>query len=396
MVSQPNERLKVTSSPVVLIGVTVDLSLSLMTGIPEYLRDKGWSVHVACAPGPRLESLSSSAGIATHGIAMERDPSPLADLRSLWEWGRLIRRIRPDLVSVGTPKAGLLGGIAAWFAGVPARVYVLRGLRLETLTGFRRAVMTMLERVSCAVAHEVIAVSPSLRDLAVELRLVPARKVRVLGEGSSNGVDLARFTDAISDSELATLRKNLGMAIGVPVIGFVGRLSVDKGLRMLAQARRILAAREVDHQLLIVGPVEDSQSQTVLEELRGAGRPPIELGYVSDPAPYFQLIDVLCLPTFREGFPNVVLEAAAAGKPSITTDATGAIDSVVDGHTGLIFPVGAGDVLADHLERLLVDSEERMRMGSGARARVERSFRRELVWSRIESEYRSLHEAARR
>lgn len=384
-------------APVILIGVTVDVSITLMTGLPEYLRDKGWDVHVATSPGPRLEQLSHVAGITTHAVAMEREPSPRSDLRSLRAWRALLREVSPDVVTVGTPKAGLLGGVAAWLSRVPVRVYMLRGLRLETTTGIRRVILTALERISCAVAHEVIAVSPSLRDRAVSLRLAPARKIRVLGEGSSNGVDVARFAPGPgSDAETAALRKQHGIVPGVPVVGFVGRLSIDKGLGMLARARRLLAERGVDHQLLIVGPVEDGQPADLLDQLRDAGRPPVELGYIPDPARYYHLIDVLCLPTYREGFPNVVLEAAAAGLPTVTTDATGAIDSVVDGVTGLIFPVEATEQLADHLERLITDGAERARMGAAALARVERSFRREAVWANTEAEYRSLHRGARR
>ena len=379
--------------PVILLGVTVDLSLTLMTGFPEYLRDAGWDVHVATSPGDRLDLLSTVPGITAHALPMEREPSPAADLRSLGQWRSLIATTRPDVVTVGTPKAGLLGGIAAMLARVPVRVYVLRGLRLETTTGAQRLVLTALERLSCAVAHEVIAVSPSLRKRALDLRLVPARKIRVLGEGSSNGVDLSRFApDAVSSEEVAALAAQLGLVPGVPVVGFVGRLSADKGLGMLARARQLLAARGVDHQLLIVGPVEGGDS----DELRGAGRPPIEPGYVPDPARYYQLIDVLCLPTYREGFPNVVLEAAAAGVPTVTTDATGAVDSVVDGVTGFAIPVDDTERLADRLEELVSHPDVRQRMGAAARARVESAFRREIVWANTEAEYRRLYDGVRR
>ncbi|WP_166791561.1 glycosyltransferase family 4 protein [Cryobacterium sp. Hh38] len=371
--------------------MTADISLTLMRGFPEYLRDAGWEVHIVSTPGPVLTSLSGLNGVITHSLPMERQPSPVKDVLALAAWLHLLRKVRPDIVSVGTPKAGLLGGIASLLARVPERVYLLRGLRLETAHGFQRWVLLNLERLSLSTATQILAVSPSLRQRVISLGLVAPGKVRVLGHGSSNGVDLAAFSPTkISHERVASLATQLGIISDIPVVGFVGRLTHDKGLADLAVAREILTKRNIDHQILLVGEIDEGQDQDILVRLQAAGRPVVATGYVSNPIPYYCLMDVLCLPTLREGFPNVVLEAGASGLPTVTTNATGAVDSVIDGQTGLIAQVGDSRSLANKLEKLLLDPTSRSVMGSAAKAHVSKNFDRNLVWANLAEFFKSL------
>ena len=364
----------------VLIGVTSDLSLSLMRGLPQYLASRGWDVHVVSSPGPGLDALRGEQGLTVHALRMAREPSPLADARALLSWISLLRRVRPDAISVGTPKAGLLGGLAARWTRVPWRIYHLRGLRLETTTGVRRSILAILERTAMASSNMVISVSASLRQRVVDLGLVDGSRIRVLGHGSSNGVELPARPP--STEERAAARQRLGLEPQPPVVGFVGRLTPDKGLDVLAAARALLAERGVDHQLLIVGGVDEQADPAILDALRSVGRPPIETGQVPDARSFYAAMDLLCLPTLREGFPNVVLEAAAAGIPAVTTDATGAVDSVVDGATGLIAAVGDPGSLADRLQELLeATAGARRAMGQAARERAGRDFSRDQVWA---------------
>lgn len=341
------------------------------------------------SPGPLLDALNKVEGVHAHGLAMARQPSPFSDLRALFAWVRLLRGTRPTVTLVGTPKAGLLGGLAAALVRIPRRVYLLRGLRLETATGAQRIVLTALERLAMRCATDVVAVSASLRQRAIELRLVAPDGIQVLGSGSSNGVDLSA-ADSIDAGRMTELRTQLGIGDGAPVIGFVGRLTKDKGIEVLAAAMRLLAQRGVAYRLLVVGPIDDSQSGELLTTLRDTGTPPIETGHVTDPAPYYRLMALLCLPTLREGFPNVVLEAAAAGIPTVTTDATGARDSVIDGVTGLISKAGDAGSLADCLADLLTATPaKRKKMGEMARARAEAEFARPLVWANMEAHLRA-------
>ncbi|MBK5238833.1 MAG: glycosyltransferase family 4 protein [Actinomycetales bacterium] len=383
--------------PRILLGVTSDASIRLMEGFPQHLAACGWDVHVVCAAGPLLDKLELEPQVTTHALAMSREPAPFADLRSLFAWILLLRKVRPDVLSVGTPKAGLLGGLAGVFSRVPRRVYLLRGLRLETVTGAKRILLKLLERVAMGSAHSVISVSSSLRDEVIKLGIVSKDKIVVLGAGSSNGVDLDAFdSSAFSPAEVQRITSQLALGEGVPVIGFVGRLTTDKGLDILASAREILAERGIDHQLLVVGRVEMATGDADAVRLGTAGRPVLQTGHVADPAIYYQLMDVLCLPTRREGFPNVVLEASAAGVPSVTTNATGAIDSVVDGVTGVVVEVGDARALAEGLSTVLSDRELRVRMGYDAHRRAADLYSREIVWARSADFYARLLEGSAR
>lgn len=376
--------------PRIVLGVTVDLSLRLMAGFPQFLAERGWDVHVVSSPGARLDALAGVDGVTVHALTMAREPSPVSDLRSLIAWVRLLRRLRPDVVSVGTPKAGLLGGIAARLTRVPGRVYMLRGLRLETSTGVSRRVFTLLERLSVRSATKTLVVSKSLASRAVELKLGPQTAFTVLGDGSSNGIDVDAFERSLPDQDdLDRLRRDLALPQDTPVVGFVGRLTEDKGLLVLRAAVDRLAAEGTAFQLLIIGGIEGDGSAADLVGVTG-GTGPIATGFVNDPEKYYPLMDVLCLPTLREGFPNVVLEAAAAGVPTVTTTATGAVDSVVDGETGLIVAVGDSDALAGGLRRLLADAELRKQYGLAAKRRARARFDRSVVWSAQEAFYREL------
>ena len=385
--SKDDERHGMTERrPRILLAVTVPVSLILMRQVPELLVNDGWEVHVVSSPGPQLSALGSLPDVVVHPLPMERDPSPLKDAISLVKWLQVLRKVRPDVVSVSTPKASLLGALAAKVMRVPRRVYLQRGLRLETATGMLRTILSAAERMTIRASHSVIAVSPSLRSELVELKLAPARKVVVLGGGSSNGVDVDLFSDSGNVEAARALGERLGLDPGIPVVGFVGRVAPDKGLKELAEARTLLLERGVAHQLLIVGGVDTGVSSVQAPPSEVFGPMTFTTGAVDNTAPYYHLMDVFCLPTYREGFPNVVLEASAAGVPTVSTEATGAVDAVKSGVTGLTVPVRSSPDLADALEFLLRSPELRASMGAAAHRWVDAEFRRDLV-ARLTAEF---------
>ena len=326
--------------------------------------------------------MAASDGVEAIAVPMEREMAPLSDVVSLWRLWRLMRRLRPDICHVGTPKAGLLGGLAALLAGVPQRFYTLHGLRLETAAGLKRVILTVAERTSCLLAHRVICVSRSLRRRAVELGIVEASKTRLAGPGSANGVDASRFDPrGLRQAGARGVRRSLGLPDQVSVVGFVGRLTRDKGIAELIEAFRLLGGRFSGLRLLLVGCFEKADPLPAWVETSIWANPRIvHTGFVDDPALLYRLMDVVVLPSYREGFPTVALEAAAAGKPIVAARVSGTEDAVVEGETGLLAPPREAGALADAIGVLLGDKIRADQMGLAARRRVLREFAPERVW----------------
>jgi lipopolysaccharide/colanic/teichoic acid biosynthesis glycosyltransferase len=381
------------SKPKLFFAVTVSISCVFYRGMLRYLEAAGFSTTMVSAPGTQLNEVSSSQGATSVAVPMEREIRPLHDLVSLWRLYRTMRAARPEVVDASTPKAGLLGSLAAMLARVPCRVYTLRGLRMETATGLKRLVLWLAERLACACAHRVVPVSKSLRLRAIELKLVSPEKARSLGNGSC-GVDTEHFTPKNRNSEqVAQLRQALGLTGNETVIGFAGRFVKDKGIRELVEAFRELSASRPDLRLLLVGDFENGDA--VEPEVRSyiESTPTILLpGFVADIAPYYALMNVFVLPTYREGFPSVPLEAQASEVPVVTTNATGALDSVRHGITGLIVPVKDAKALTAAIDTLLRKPEMRTNMGHAGRKWVEHAFRPEVVWQAHVEMYREMLE----
>lgn len=355
------------------VPVTLD---AFMRGQLAWISGQGHEVHVVSSPGVELQRIASRENVIVHALPMQREVSLLADARALWLWMRLLRSVRPDVVVVGTPKAGLVGGVAAAILGVPRRVYFMRGARFEGSSGLKRRALKAVEWASCRVAHAVVAVSPSLAALAIREHVVDPERIVTVGAGSSNGVDLTRFRPP-NERERAGARRQLGVPHGRVTIAYLGRLHPDKGLDVLAEGLRVLADLAPGRALLLVGGVEEGAN---ISTLSSAGVAVRILGQVQDVPTFLHACDLVVLPTQREGFPNVVLEAAATGLPVVTTDATGAVDSVLDGSTGIIVPRRDGSALGRALAALVQDPSLRARMGAAARERAERDFANTVVW----------------
>lgn len=363
----------------------------LLAGQLRYLAEAGFEVTLVTSPGPDLAGVAEREGVRVETVAMAREISPLRDLAALARLVRLFRRLRPGIVNAGTPKAGLLGMLAARLARVPVRIYTLRGLRLETARGPKRRLLAAAERLACACAHRVVCVSRSLERRAVELGLTAEDKTLVLASGSSNGVDVERFAAAARDRERTeALRRELGLPAGSPVVGFVGRFTRDKGIAELADAFDRLSRGLPAARLLLLGDFEpgDPVPPSLVARLRHDSRV-VQAGFVPDTAPFYPLIDVLAFPSHREGFPNAPLEAAASGVPTVGSRATGVVDAVVDGRTGTLVPVGDVEALAHALLEYLRDPALRRSHGDAARERVRGEFRRGEVWRAWEREIRA-------
>src|SRR5467141_3289570 len=320
---------------------------------------------------------------------MEREISPVRDIRSICHLWGILRTLRPTVTNVGTPKAGLLGGFAAWLNRVPCRFYTLHGLRFETTTGLRRKLLILAERLACRFAHRVVCVSHSVREKAIASGLVDRERALIFGAGSCNGVDVARFAPTQQRIwRAAELRRQFGIPADAPVALFIARVTCDKGIAELIEAFLQLENRIPNLRLLLVGSFEDGDPlpEDIRRRLETHDRV-ILAGPVNDTAPYYAMADVLVLPSHREGLPTVVLEAHAAGKPVIGAAATGIVDLLVDGETGLLFPVGDVSSLANAIARLIEDKTLATKLGRAGQDQVKRNFQQEQVWEALHREY---------
>ena len=335
------------------------------------LREAGFRVSLLSAPGELLERTARSERVNAYAIPMERGISPMADAVAFLRTWRLLRHLMPDIVEFSTPKAGLLGTVAASLCRIPARIYMLRGLKLETSRGLKRYLLLWAERIASYCAHTVVCNSRSLRERALALGIAPASKLIVLGEGSSNGVDLGRFAPGPSQ-----IRKELKIPREAPVIGFVGRLTADKGLPELLEAFAAILNHEPRAYLLLVGWFDGAEDALdVGARARIEGHPRIVCtGFVRDTAPYYRAMNLMVLPSWREGFPNVVLEAAASGVPVVATYCTGSRDAVIPEVTGLLVPPGYPHAICEAVVGLLRDPDRRRRMSAAARRWVVENY----------------------
>lgn len=357
--------------PRAVVTTTIPLTLSSFhRELVRQLLDE-FDVHVVSAPGAELEDVASELGVTPHVIPMSRDISVAGDALALWRWVRLLVTLRPSLLVSATPKASMLSQVAGWLTRVPRRLYVVGGLRLEGSVGPAQRLLVAMERLTFAAATHVVVNSQSLQAKAIELHLARAAKIRTSVPGSSHGVDSQHYQPRARDGALA---ETLGLTTGIPVVGFVGRLTHDKGIDALIVAARHLEERGVEVQWLVVGSQIEPDSALYAQRLKDTGSRVTLVGGTTDVRPFFSLMDVHVLPSLREGFPNVVLEASAMAIPTVATDATGAVDSVRHGVTGLIVPVQDGAALAGAVTELLADPSRRARMGEQARQWVASSF----------------------
>lgn len=375
--------------PRVALLVTAEVTaIAFYPGYPAFLRSRGWDVAVIADSQGGLEKAPVLSGATIRGVPMKREPAPLHDLWSLIRLLRVVRKFSPDVLVFATPKASLLGAVAGSLLRLPVRSYQLWGLRLETERGVRRSILLFLERVTALLSTEVIANSRSLADMATNIGSTGNRRISVIGAGSGLGVDVDHYSPwAPFPSVDSTTRDFICQTDGL-IIGYVGRVHPDKGIDTLIRAASELSRIRGGVGLLIIGDQDGAELDKMLVSL-DPGLKVHVVGGVSDVRPYYSVMDVHCLPTLREGFPNVVLEASAMKVPTVTTDATGAVDSVRDGETGRIFPVGNWKKLVEILVQLYDSPALRSRLGEAARSFVKELYDRHALWDLHERHLRA-------
>lgn len=364
----------------IVYGVTAPVTArTFLTGQLDSLVGRGHQVHLVCGRGEDSGPDETQPNAISHQIKLYRSPRTFSDATALVQLVRLLRRLKPDVVVMGTPKMGLIGTLAAWLCGTPRRIYVLHGLRLEGVTGTRRHLLRLLERLTCTAATEVLAVSPSLATQASREGLVPPKSTRVLGSGTVGGIDTDRFRPA-GTTERAAFRRRFGIPGDAFVVVFVGRLTADKGLSYLIDVWSALLPKVPQSWLLLAGASDepDRQDHQLITRLQALPQV-ISAGYLPDVEAAYQASDVFLLGSVREGFPTAPLEAAASGLPVVLRRATGSVDAVWPGESGYLVPAESTVLAVNRLVELHQSPALRAKLGARGRTMVLRHFQRDDV-----------------
>lgn len=316
---------------------TVSLSLNYLLSNQLSYINQFFDVLCISSPGKDLEIVKQREGVKTKAIQMEREIAFIKDIVSLLKLLVIFIKQRPAIVHANTPKASLLSMIAARLTGVPVRIYTVTGLRFETETGFKRSLLINMERLTCACATHIVAESKGVKHLLQKF-VVTKKNAYIIANGTLNGINEEYWCKQnVSLHDKEKLCKSLSVSNENTIILFVGRLVVDKGVNELVQAFINLYKEDFSLRLLLVGPVERQGNSLSNEMLASISQHPgiISAGFQEDVRLFMSVSDLLVLPSYREGFPNVVLQAGAMELPVVSTNVNGAVE-VIDGRNGMI------------------------------------------------------------
>lgn len=370
-----------------IVGISAEGSVVLLEGQMKFFKEAGYITYLMAPESDRSAAFCEKEGCTLLPIKIEREISLWNDIRSLIQILRIFRRIKPDIVNLGTPKVSLLGMIAAKILRVPNRIYTCRGFRFEHEKGLKRSILIFMEKISSSFAHEVICISDSVKAFGIKSGIFDSRKAVIINKGSSNGVSLEKFNPAsIEITNINELKARLGITNKF-VFGFVGRIVDRKGIKELNIAFKRLSEKYKDIQLVIVGGVEYVQiaDRTLISEMESLPNV-IFTGPQKDVPLYISLFNVFVLPAWWEGFGNVLIQAAAMGVPVISTTGTGTRDAVANGVNGLLIEPKNADELYTAMEKLYLNREEANALG---RYGIEwaKNFDSKIIWDGMNKLY---------
>jgi glycosyltransferase involved in cell wall biosynthesis len=405
MKSPQASSIEVVQCPLLLEGVRIAristvpfFIIAQLAAQVEALVAQGAAVTIVSSDGPELRGRNPIAGAHWTAIEIPRSLSPFKDLLALLRLFFFFKRTRTQIAHSTTPKAGLLTALAAYLAGVPVRVHTFTGQPWVNMRGFKRWLVRGCDRLIGLLNTVCYADSPSQREFLLAEGLLTPGKLKVIGAGSLAGVDVDRFSRArFSAESCVALRQSLGIGAHIPVLLFVGRITAEKGIRELMQAFAGVKRQGSTAHLLIVGQFDDDggmPGSITREEITRHADAHI-IGYTERPEAYMAIADILCLPSYREGFGTVVIEAASLGVPTVGSHIYGLSDAVKQGETGLLVDPRDSASLQAALLQLLADDALRARMGLAARQRAYTLFDAKRVNAAVVQDYASLLGALR-
>lgn len=367
---------------------TVPVSLNILLKGQHRFFNKYFEVVGLASPGKELDEVALSEEIRVLPIHMHRQISLLNDVISLIRIFWVIKKEKPVIIHTHSPKAGTLGMIAAWVARVPVRLHTVAGLPLLEEKGFKRSILHFIEKITYRLATKVYPNSIGLHKIILQKGFAKESKLKVIGNGSSNGIDINHFNPALFNSEIkGRLRNELQISDRDLVFIFVGRLVKDKGINEM-----IVAFEELPHQnikLLLVGNTEPELDPLLPSTTKRINNNPniISVGFQKDVRPYLAISDVLVFPSYREGFPNVVMQAGAMGLPSIVTDINGCNEIILNGFNGIIIPPKNEKALTKAMYQFIENPDLVKQLSQNARESIVSRFDQQTMWNLIKEEY---------
>ena len=370
---------------------TVPISLEKLLENQLTFMNKFYDVTAISSDKVRLEKFGKDNKVKVFNVEMTRVISPYKDFKSLFKMYLFFLKEKPQIVHSHTPKAGTIGILAAKLAGVPHRLHTVAGLPLLEAKGFKRILLNFVEKITYSAATKVFPNSFGLKDIILKERFCSKDKLQVIGNGSSNGINTEYFDiSKLNKNELQKLRNDLSISDEVFVFVFVGRIVSDKGINELLSAFNKLTFSNV--KLLLVGPKEPELDPltNASEQLIIKNKNIIEVGYQSDIRNYLAISSALVFPSYREGFPNVVLQAGSFGLPSIVSDINGCNEIIINGYNGIIVPVKNKNILYESMIKLIEDKVLYATLTSNSRQRIVENYDQLVMWDKILTVYKSL------
>lgn len=357
-----------------LIVTTVPETLStILRSQPRFL-SAYFSVSLATSPGHNFEKVVKNEGVETHSVAMRRGISPIFDFLSILKMILLLLKFRPTIIHSYTPKAGLVSMLAGCVCRVPIRIHTFTGLIFPTQTGFKQRVLIWIDRLICACATRIVPEGEGVKGDLYKFKIT-TKKLQVIGYGNIAGVDTDYFSPDITDVSLRSLnlRNELKIDNNAFVFCFVGRLNCDKGIAELASAFNELP--DVAHLLLVGAHDETSPVDAASMYLLRSNSRVHFLGFQDDIRPALACSNVLVLPSYREGFPNSILQAGAMRLPVIATDINGCNEVIMQGFNGwLVPPKNIENLAATMRLSLSLDEVDRKKLGFNARKYIKSHY----------------------
>jgi glycosyltransferase involved in cell wall biosynthesis len=372
---------------------TVPQSLAgLLTGQLAFM-NRYFEVIGISSPGNQLQEITKEEGIDTYGVEMSRRITPIKDLLALWKLYKILKKEKPTIVHTHTPKAGTLGMLAAYLAKIPFRLHTVAGLPLMEARGFKRRILNFVEKVTYRCATGIYPNSKGLESFILNEDFCNQTKVKVIGKGSSNGINTIFFSEeAVELGFPSILRQKYKINQEHTVFCFIGRMVGDKGINELVKAFCKLYEIDQSSRLLLVGPFEKeldpllAKTEKIIEEHPGI----IWEGWQDDVRPFLAISDVFTFPSYREGFPNVIMQAGAMGLPCIVTDINGCNEIIEDGLNGLIIPPKNDEALYNAMKDLLINSDKRNKLTLRARQIIINRYERQFIWNELLKEYENV------